>query len=65
MGPSFCLRSRSAVTEEKAGAKAAVREKGKVKLSYKETRKLESLPEKAEAQEAEQQALAAKMSALE
>jgi len=55
----------AAVTEEKAGSKAAVREKGKVKLSYKETRELESLPKEIEALEAEQQALAAKMAAPE
>ena len=55
----------AAVTEEKAGSKAAVRAKGKVKLSYKEQRELESLPKEIEALEAEQQALAAKMGAPE
>jgi ATP-binding cassette subfamily F protein uup len=54
-----------AVTEEKAGSKAAVREKGRVKLSYKEMRALESLPGEIEALEAEQRALAAKMGAPE
>jgi ATP-binding cassette subfamily F protein uup len=53
------------MTEEKAGSKAAVREKGRVKLSYKEMRALESLPGEIEALEAEQRALAAKMSAPE
>jgi len=53
------------MTEEKAGSKAAVREKGKVKLSYKETRELESLPKEIEALEAEQGLLAAKMAAPE
>ncbi len=55
----------AAVTEERSGSKAAVREKGRVKLSYKEARELESLPKEIEALEAEQQALAAKMSAPE
>ena len=55
----------AAVTEERAGSKAAVRQKGKVKLSYKETRELESLPKEIEALEAEQQALAAKTAAPE
>jgi ATP-binding cassette subfamily F protein uup len=55
----------AAMTEEKAGSKAAVREKGRVKLSYKEMRALESLPGEIEALEAEQRALAAKMSAPE
>jgi ATP-binding cassette subfamily F protein uup len=44
-------------------AKAPTREKMRVKLSYKETRELESLPNEIEALEAEQQALTAKMSA--
>ncbi|MEK6246311.1 MAG: ATP-binding cassette domain-containing protein [Pseudomonadota bacterium] len=43
----------------------SVREKGKSKLSYKETRELEALPKEIEALEAEQQALAAKMHAPE
>ncbi len=55
----------AAVTEEKAGSKAAVRAKGKVKLSYKEQRELDSLPREIEALEAEQKVLAAKMSAPE
>jgi len=55
----------AAVTEEKAGSKAAARAKGKVKLSYKEQRELESLPREIEALEAEQKVLAAKMSAPE
>ncbi|HKX38709.1 MAG TPA: ATP-binding cassette domain-containing protein [Burkholderiales bacterium] len=55
----------AAMTEEKAGSKAAARQKEKVKLSYKETRELESLPREIEALEAEQAALAAKMGAPE
>ncbi|HET9736461.1 MAG TPA: ATP-binding cassette domain-containing protein [Burkholderiales bacterium] len=53
----------AAMTEDKAGSKAAARQKEKVKLSYKETRELESLPKEIEALEAEQGLLAAKMSA--
>ena len=65
-GYSDWVRQRpAAMTEEKAGSKAAVREKGKVKLSYKETRELESLPKEIEALEAEQGLLAAKMAAPE
>jgi len=65
-GYSDWVRQRPALmTEEKAGSKAAVREKGRVKLTYKEVRELESLPAEIEALETEQQALAAKMSALE
>jgi len=55
----------AAMTEDKAGSKAAVRQKEKVKLSYKETRELESLPKEIEALEAEQATFAAKMSAPE
>jgi ATP-binding cassette subfamily F protein uup len=55
----------AALTEEKASSKAAVREKGKAKLSYKEARELESLPQEIEALEAEQGLLATKMSAPE
>jgi ATP-binding cassette subfamily F protein uup len=55
----------AAVTEERAGSKAAVRAKGKVKLSYKEQRELESLPKEIEALEAEQRVLAVKMSSPE
>ena len=55
----------AAVTEEKASSKASVREKGRAKLSYKETRELASLPKEIEALEAEQRSLAAKMSAPE
>jgi ATP-binding cassette subfamily F protein uup len=55
----------AAVTEEKASSKASVRAKGKVKLSYKETRELASLPKEIEALEAEQRSLAAKMGAPE
>jgi ATP-binding cassette subfamily F protein uup len=55
----------AAVTEEKASSKASVRAKGKVKLSYKETRELASLPKEIEALEAEQRSLAAKMAAPE
>jgi len=42
-----------------------VREKSRAKLSYKETRELASLPKEIEALEAEQRALAAKISAPE
>jgi len=55
----------AALTEDKASSKAAVREKGKVKLSYKEARELQSLPKEIEALEAEQGLLAAKISAPE
>jgi ATP-binding cassette subfamily F protein uup len=55
----------AALTEEKASSKAAARAKGKGKLSYKETRELESLPKEIEALEAEQASLAAKMAAPE
>jgi ATP-binding cassette subfamily F protein uup len=44
---------------------SSVREKRKSKLSYKETRELESLPKEIESLEAEQQALAAKTHAPE
>jgi ATP-binding cassette subfamily F protein uup len=59
------LRQRPARSEEqKFSAKAGspARERARVKLSYKETRELESLPTEIQALEAEQQALAAKMS---
>jgi ATP-binding cassette subfamily F protein uup len=55
----------AAMSEQKAGSKAAVREKARAKLSYKETRELESLPKEIEALEAEQATLAAKTSAPE
>jgi ATP-binding cassette subfamily F protein uup len=55
----------AALTEDKASSKTAVREKGKVKLSFKEARELESLPQEIEALEAEQHSRAAKMSAPE
>ena len=42
-----------------------MREKSRAKLSYKETRELASLPKEIEALEAEQRALAAKMSGVE
>ncbi|MDH3318441.1 MAG: ATP-binding cassette domain-containing protein [Betaproteobacteria bacterium] len=65
-GYSDWVRQRPAlVTEEKAASKAAVRAKERVKLSYKEARALESLPGEIEALEAEQQALAKKMTAPE
>ncbi|MDH5212513.1 MAG: ATP-binding cassette domain-containing protein, partial [Betaproteobacteria bacterium] len=60
------VRQRPATAaEEKAAAKAAAREKPRAKLSYKETRELQALPKEIEALEAEQQALAGKMSAPE
>ncbi len=55
----------AAVTEEKAGSKAAAREKGRVKLSYKETRELESLPKEIEALEKEQEELQQRMGGTE
>ncbi len=61
------LRQRPApAEEEKPVPKAApARERTRVKLSYKETRELAALPGEIEALEAEQRALAAKMSAPE
>jgi ATP-binding cassette subfamily F protein uup len=57
------LRQRpAAAAREGPAQKAAVREKGRVKLSYKETRELESLPKEIEALEVEQKALQARMS---
>ena len=63
-GYSDYLRQRGPAVEEKASGKSQtlVRERTRVKLSYKETRELESLPAEIEALEAEQQALAARMS---
>jgi ABC transport system ATP-binding/permease protein len=55
----------AAMTEEKAGSRTAVRARGKVKLSYKETRELQSLPKEIEALEAEQKALAGRMASPE
>jgi DNA repair ATPase RecN len=60
------VRQRPATAaEEKAAAKAVARGKSRAKLSYKETRELEALPKEIEALEAEQKALAEKMSAPE
>jgi ATP-binding cassette subfamily F protein uup len=62
------LRQRPSPAEVEKGflkKDFSVREKGKSKLSYKETRELEALPKEIEALEAEQQALAAKMHAPE
>jgi ATP-binding cassette subfamily F protein uup len=60
------VRQRPATAaEEKAAAKTAARGKSRAKLSYKEARQLEALPKEIEALEAEQQALAGKMSAPE
>ncbi len=53
------------MAEEKPAAKSGAREKSRAKLSYKETRELEALPRGIEALEAEQKALAGKMSAPE
>ena len=58
-------RPAAAAMEEKAAAKAAARGKSRAKLSYKETRELAALPGEIEALEAEQKALAEKMSAPE
>jgi ATP-binding cassette subfamily F protein uup len=61
------LRQKSAVADfqESRIKTTATREKTKAKLSYKETRELESLPKEIAALETEQQALAAKMHAPE
>ena len=63
-GYSDYLRQRSVVQEDKTSEKPApVRERTRVKLTYKETRELEALPGEIEALEAEQRALAERMSA--
>ncbi len=63
-GYSDWVRQRPAlVTEDKAGSKAAAREKSRVKLSYKETRELAALPEEIHAFELEQEKLSEKMCA--
>jgi ATP-binding cassette subfamily F protein uup len=65
-GYSDWLRQRPVALESKTKSKsAATREKGRAKLSYKQTRELEALPKEIEALEAEQKLLAAKMSAPE
>ena len=66
-GYSDWLRQRPAVSDfEESRIKTTVtREKTSAKLSYRETRELESLPKEIEALEAEQQALGAKMHAPE
>jgi ATP-binding cassette subfamily F protein uup len=65
-GYSDWVRQRPATAaEEKAAAKAVARGKNRAKLSYKETRELAALPQEIEALEAEQKALAEKMSAPE
>src|SRR5688572_14168154 len=62
-GYSDYLRQRPAPAEAVSEKKtASVRSRNRVKLSYKETRELEALPGEIEALEAEQQALAARMS---
>jgi ATP-binding cassette subfamily F protein uup len=63
-GYSDYLRQRRSVVEEKGVEKAplAARERTSIKLSYKETRELEAFPAEIQALEAEQHALAAKMS---
>jgi ATP-binding cassette subfamily F protein uup len=60
-------RQRPAAVKEEASERKALplRERSRVKLSYKETRELEALPGEIEALEAEQQALAEKMSGPE
>ncbi|HEX9183790.1 MAG TPA: ATP-binding cassette domain-containing protein [Burkholderiales bacterium] len=77
-GYSDWVRQRPAASAQQQGAgsspqrglpaaegatKAPAREKTRVKLSYKETRELEALPDEIEALEAEQTALTSKMSA--
>jgi ATP-binding cassette subfamily F protein uup len=65
-GYSDWVRQRPATAaEERAAAKTVARGKSRAKLSYKETRELESLPREIEALEAEQKALAGKMSTPE
>jgi ATP-binding cassette subfamily F protein uup len=62
-GYSDYLRQRRPLVEEKVEkAPATARERTSLKLSYKETRELEAFPAGIEALEAEQHALAAKMS---
>ena len=62
-GYSDYLRQRMPVQEEKTSEKPPpMRERNRVKLSYKETRELEALPDEIEALEAEQRALTARMS---
>jgi len=65
-GYSDYLRQRT-VQKEEAGPKRTplTKEKTRTKLSYKETRELESLPREIEALEAEQKQLAEKMAAPE
>ena len=66
-GYSDWLRQKPSVSDfqDSRIKTTATREKTKTKLSYKETRELESLPKEIAALEAEQQALAAKMHAPE
>jgi ATP-binding cassette subfamily F protein uup len=65
-GYSDWVRQRpAAAVEEKPAAKSGAPEKSRAKLSYKETRALAALPKEIEALEAEQNALAEKMSAPE
>jgi len=59
----YLVQRRVAAAEPIPSEKAnPVRTRSRVKLSYKETRELEGLPGEIEALEAEQQALAARMS---
>jgi ABC transport system ATP-binding/permease protein len=61
-GYSDYLRQRSPVQQEKSGkTDTTVRERTRVKLSYKETRELQALPGEIEALEAEQKALFERM----
>jgi ATP-binding cassette subfamily F protein uup len=62
-GYSDYLRQRPAAEAAAQEKKAAVREKSRVKLSYKETRELEALPAEIEALELEQKNLYDKMHA--
>ena len=64
-GPTTPPAPCSCCPPDKGGKASASRERGvsKVKLSYKETRELASLPKEIEALEAEQQTLSAKMTA--
>jgi ATP-binding cassette subfamily F protein uup len=60
-GYSDWLRQRVLPSQEVKNRKDEQRTRPKAKLSYKESRELEALPQEIEALEAEQQALAARM----
>jgi ATP-binding cassette subfamily F protein uup len=64
-GYSDWLRQRPAQSPVASRKEISTRDRKKTRLSYKETRELESLPKEIEALEAEQRALTAKMSAAD